>query len=217
MWPISLEHGWASAHRNDSLHPPASIYTLSSILEVGKMFTRRDNIQKRLVKIKKQEAKTLQTLVRQQEELEKALDENNELISAFLLKESKDEAVLRREIESLTKKRDTFQEKLDEVGTNDTFIMSLLAHCPCSFLFISYSCGGPASLRITRCGRGVSCWGRSSAWCGNRWRCAGTWPPGGTRGTAGSWGDWSTNSSHRYAFQTQPYNRRVIEHPGRMY
>ena len=88
------------------------------------MFTRRDNIQKRLVKIKKQEAKTLQTLVRQQEELQKALDENNELISAFLLKESKDEAVLRREIESLTKKRDNFQEKLDEVGTNNTFIMS---------------------------------------------------------------------------------------------
>ena len=88
------------------------------------MFTRRDNIQKRLVKIKKQEAKTLQTLLRQQEELEKALNENNELIAAFLLTESKDEAVLRREIESLTKKRDSFQEKLDEVGTNNIFVIN---------------------------------------------------------------------------------------------
>ena len=48
------------------------------------MFTRRDNIQKRLVKIKKQEAKTLQTLIKQEDELKKAVDENNEMIRLFL-------------------------------------------------------------------------------------------------------------------------------------
>ena len=82
------------------------------------MFTRRDNIQKRLVKIKKQEAKTLQTLIKQEDELKKAVDENNEMISLFLNQESSEEKTLRVEIEELTKKMNAFQNKLEEVNRN---------------------------------------------------------------------------------------------------
>ena len=80
------------------------------------MFTRRDNIQKRLVKIKKQEAKTLQTLIKQEDKLKKAVDENNEMISLFLNQESSEEKTLRTEIDNLTKKMNAFQNKLDEVN-----------------------------------------------------------------------------------------------------
>ena len=80
------------------------------------MFTRRDNIQKRLVKIKKQEAKTLQTLIKQEDELKKAVDENNEMISLFLNQESSEEKTLRTEIDDLAKKMNAFQNKLDEVN-----------------------------------------------------------------------------------------------------
>ena len=80
------------------------------------MFTRRDNIQKRLVKIKKQEAKTLQTLIKQEDELKKAVDENNEMISLFLNQESSEEKTLKTEIDNLTKKMNAFQNKLDEVN-----------------------------------------------------------------------------------------------------
>ena len=76
------------------------------------MFTRRDNIQKRLVKIKKQEAKTLQTLIKQEDELKKAVDENNEMISLFLNQESSEEKTLRTEIDNLTKKMNAFQKCL---------------------------------------------------------------------------------------------------------
>ena len=79
------------------------------------MFTRRDNIQKRLVKIKKQEAKTLQTLIKQEDELKKAVNENNELIKLFLNQESSEEKTLRIEIEELTKKLNSFQSKLEQV------------------------------------------------------------------------------------------------------
>ena len=82
------------------------------------MFTRRDNIQKRLVKIKKQEAKTLQTLIKQEDELKKAVDENNEMISLFLNQESSEEKTLRVEIEELTQKMNAFQNKLEKVNSN---------------------------------------------------------------------------------------------------
>ena len=72
------------------------------------MFTRRDNIQKRLVKIKKQEAKTLQTLIKQEDELKKAVDENNEMINIFLNQESSEEKTLRTEIDDLAKKMNAF-------------------------------------------------------------------------------------------------------------
>ena len=80
------------------------------------MFTRRDNIQKRLVKIKKQEAKTLQTLIKQEDELKKAVDENNEMISLFLNQESSEEKTLRTEIDDLAKKMNAFQNKLEKVN-----------------------------------------------------------------------------------------------------
>jgi len=79
------------------------------------MFNRRDSIQKRLLKIKKQEAKTLQTLIKQEDELRKAVDENNELIKVLLDVESSEEMTLRKEIDELTKKRSTLQNKLEEL------------------------------------------------------------------------------------------------------
>ena len=71
--------------------------------------------QKRLLKIKKQEAKTLQTLIKQEDELRKAVDENNELIKVLLDVESSEEMTLRKEIDELTKKRSTLLNKLEEV------------------------------------------------------------------------------------------------------
>ena len=80
------------------------------------MFNRKDTIQKRLLKIKKHEMKTLQTLEKQESELSKAVEENNQLIKAFLDNETKEEIVLKQEIESLTAQRDILQEKLSEVN-----------------------------------------------------------------------------------------------------
>ena len=81
------------------------------------MFTKRDNIQRRLVKIKKQEAKTLQTLTKQEDELKKAVDENNEMVKFYLDRESNEEKALRIEIEELSKKMSVFQIKLTEVNS----------------------------------------------------------------------------------------------------
>ena len=80
------------------------------------MFTRRDNIQKRLNKIKKHEAKTLQTLTKQEDELKKAVDENNEMVKLFLDRESNEEKALRVEIEELSKKMSILHNKLTEVN-----------------------------------------------------------------------------------------------------
>ena len=97
-----------------------NIFTSSNvnvlILRVIKMFTRRDNIQKRLNKIKKHEAKTLQTLTKQEDELKKAVDENNEMVKLFLDRESNEEKALRVEIEELSKKMNVLHNKLTEVN-----------------------------------------------------------------------------------------------------
>ena len=85
------------------------------------MFNRKDTIQKRLLKIKKHEMKTLQTLEKQESELSKAVEENNQLIKAFLDNETKEEIVLKQEIESLTAQRDILQEKLSEVNNKVLF------------------------------------------------------------------------------------------------
>ena len=83
------------------------------------MFTRRDNIQKRLLKIQKQESKTLQVLQKQEDELRKALDENNQLISIFLDKESKEEKSLQQEIDFLSNKKEALEDKLTQVHFGD--------------------------------------------------------------------------------------------------
>ena len=83
------------------------------------MFTRRDNIQKRLLKIQKQESKTLQVLQKQEDELRKALDENNQLISIFLDKESKEEKSLQQEIDFLSNKKEALEDKLTQVYFGD--------------------------------------------------------------------------------------------------
>ena len=60
----------------------------------------------------------MQTLIKQEDELKKAVDENNEMISLFLNQESSEEKTLRVEIEELTKKMNAFQNKLEEVNSN---------------------------------------------------------------------------------------------------
>ena len=90
------------------------------------MFNRKDTIQKRLLKIKKHEMKTLQTLEKQESELSKAVEENNQLIKAFLDNETKEEIVLKQEIESLTAQRDILQEKLSEVNNKVLFEVHIL-------------------------------------------------------------------------------------------
>ena len=99
------------------------------------MFTRRDNIQKRLNKIKKHEAKTLQTLTKQEDELKKAADENNEMVKVFLDRESNEEKALRVEIEELSKKMNVLHNKLTEVNRltnmNDRGIIPFILYFLC--------------------------------------------------------------------------------------
>lgn len=60
----------------------------------------------------------MQTLIKQEDELKKAVDENNEMISLFLNQESSEEKTLRVEIEELTQKMNAFQNKLEKVNSN---------------------------------------------------------------------------------------------------
>ena len=79
------------------------------------MFQKQDAVQKRLVKIKKQETVTLKFLSKQQQELRKAVEENQKLITDLLDKESDEEKLLRREIEKLTTRRDEMEARVEKV------------------------------------------------------------------------------------------------------
>ena len=79
------------------------------------MFQKQDAVQKRLVKIKKQETVTLKFLSKQQQELRKAVEENQKLITNLLDKESDEEKLLRREIEKLTTRRDEMEARVEKV------------------------------------------------------------------------------------------------------
>ena len=67
-------------------------------------------------KIGKQEVKTLELLETQQNELEKAVEENKNLIEATLLTESKHELKLRGEIQDLTERTEKLGNKLQKVS-----------------------------------------------------------------------------------------------------
>ena len=67
-------------------------------------------------KIGKQEVKTLKLLETQQNELEKAVEENKNLIEATLLTESKHELKLRGEIQDLTERTKKLGNKLQKVS-----------------------------------------------------------------------------------------------------
>ena len=79
------------------------------------MFRRKDNIQKRLLKIKEHESKSLQILDRQKQELEKAIAENDELIRTFLDTKSTEELSIVRELEDLCLRTNNLQTKLEQV------------------------------------------------------------------------------------------------------
>ena len=79
------------------------------------MFQKQDAVQKRLVKIKKQETVTLKFLSKQQQELRKAVEENQKLITNLLDKESDEEKLLRREIEKLTTRKDDMGARVEKV------------------------------------------------------------------------------------------------------
>ena len=79
------------------------------------MFQKQDAVQKRLVKIKKQETVTLKFLSKQQQELRKAVEENQKLITNLLDKESDEERLLKREIEKLTTRRDEMEARVEKV------------------------------------------------------------------------------------------------------
>jgi len=79
------------------------------------MFHKRDNVQRRLVKIKKQESKTLKFLLKQEEELSKACEENNKLIQNYLEKETNEEIMLKKEVDELTKKRNLLEDRIEEL------------------------------------------------------------------------------------------------------
>ena len=82
------------------------------------MFKRKDNIQRRLLKIKEHESKSLQILDRQKQELEKAIEENDELIKTFLDTKSAEETSIVRELEDLCLRTNKLQAKLEQVKNN---------------------------------------------------------------------------------------------------
>ena len=82
------------------------------------MFRRKDNIQKRLLKIKEHESKNLQILDRQKQELEKAIAENDELIRTFLETKSTVELSIVKELEDLCLRTNKLQAKLEQVKNN---------------------------------------------------------------------------------------------------
>ena len=79
------------------------------------MFRRKDNIQRRLLKIREHESKSLQLLDRQKEELEKAIAENDELIRTYLNTRSTEELSIVRELEDLSLRTNNLQTKLEQV------------------------------------------------------------------------------------------------------
>ena len=79
------------------------------------MFRRKDNIQRRLLKIREHESKSLQVLDRQKEELEKAIAENDELIRTYLNTRSTEELSIVRELEDLYLRTNNLQTKLEQV------------------------------------------------------------------------------------------------------
>ena len=76
------------------------------------MFRRKDNIQRRLLKIKEHESKNLQILDRQKRELEKAVAENDDLIRTFLDSKSTEELSIVRELEDLSLRTNKLKTKL---------------------------------------------------------------------------------------------------------
>ena len=83
------------------------------------MFKRKDNIQRRLLKIKEHESKSLQILDKQKQELEKAIAENNELIRTFLDTKSTKELAIVRELEDLCLRTNNLQAKLEQVNSTN--------------------------------------------------------------------------------------------------
>ena len=76
-------------------------------------------MEKRIKKIYKQEIKALKLLESQEDDLQKAVVENEKLIEMNLLRESKEERKLRQEIEELTNKQEKLNSKLTKVGEQD--------------------------------------------------------------------------------------------------
>ena len=83
------------------------------------MFKRKDNIQRRLLKIKEHESKSLQILDKQKQELEKAIAENDELIRTFLDTKSTKELAIVRELEDLCLRTNNLQAKLEQVNSTN--------------------------------------------------------------------------------------------------
>ena len=83
------------------------------------MFKRKDNIQRRLLKIKEHESKSLQILDKQKQELKKAIAENDELIRTFLDTKSTKELAIVRELEDLCLRTNNLQAKLEQVNSTN--------------------------------------------------------------------------------------------------
>lgn len=83
------------------------------------MFKRKDNIQRRLLKIKEHESKSLQILDKQKQELEKAIAENDELIRTFLDTKSTKALAIVRELEDLCLRTNNLQAKLEQVNSTN--------------------------------------------------------------------------------------------------
>ena len=93
-----------------------SNYRISELKShLTEMFNRKDNVQKRLLKIKKQENQSLQLLDKQKQELHKAIVENDALITSFLDTKSREEISLSRELEALVLSIKDLETKLGQV------------------------------------------------------------------------------------------------------
>ena len=90
------------------------------------MFRRKDNIQRRLLKIKEHESKNLQILDRQKRELEKAVAENDDLIRTFLDSKSTEELSIVRELEDLSLRTNKLKTKLEQVKIKELYKINII-------------------------------------------------------------------------------------------
>ena len=121
-----------------------SNYRISELKShLTEMFNRKDNVQKRLLKIKKQENQSLQLLDKQKQELHKAIVENDALITSFLDTKSREEISLSRELEALVLRTKDLETKLGQVTCT---LPPTHSHFP-TFTVKSQSCIGGSSTK----------------------------------------------------------------------
>ena len=104
------EWEWRTAEREGG--SPSS----ETLEGAGRMFRKGNPVERRLRKISKQEAASLKLLEKQEEELARAVEENQRIVEERLAKESPQEIKIKEEMEKLTKKLGGLTVQLEKVN-----------------------------------------------------------------------------------------------------